>query len=557
MTPVKFLLTLFLITFLVLIYNTYTGYILILNSHEKEFNRTIRDYGVLVASRFPGDEKLLNNLDSRFYFIHLSPEGEVLSVSRNYSREYRDQVSGDKIPQSGIRDERILNDGSILVIGMMPGYIRKNTISILVDHTFMSALPSGLLVALFFGMLYFLITHRPMMSFMKGYYDHTLNLLTRNSIIREPVHHVMDNVFIHNDVKKWIMKILSLDSEIVQKYSHFETFARRAALENDKENVYQLLWQETSSFMPLKNLSFLELNHSANFLEAVYQHPKIVYEKSLEMIDPGSCRAYRYRQTIIHDCEPRECEFFQCNSEYHYAICVPVQAGGNVTGVARFDVDHQEIGKLDYLPGDWGVEEKIELMETFLSPFIMYSGVIIENIEQTNRFKNQAISDSLTGLYNRRYLVEVFQNHIEIARRKDTPVACCVIDVDDFKRFNDEYGHKVGDSVLRVISRTIQKNSRAGDIVGRFGGEEFLIVLPGSNVDDAQEVAERIRAAVSDIDYENEGLTNIPKITISIGIAAFPIHGYSHYHITNAADKALYKAKQNGKNKSEVHFSVD
>jgi diguanylate cyclase (GGDEF)-like protein len=97
---------------------------------------------------------------------------------------------------------------------------------------------------------------------------------------------------------------------------------------------------------------------------------------------------------------------------------------------------------------------------------------------------------------------------------------------------------------------------REGDAVGRYGGEEFIVIFPHTEMDDAHEVAERIREAVASMQWNEYGFNNLPRITISAGLACFPQHGYSHYHLTNAADKALYRAKRDGKNRIVIHSEL-
>ncbi len=158
-----------------------------------------------------------------------------------------------------------------------------------------------------------------------------------------------------------------------------------------------------------------------------------------------------------------------------------------------------------------------------------------------------AIIDSLTSISNRRHFLERFKEELERSAKFDYKFSCLMIDIDYFKDFNDRYGHIVGDAILRELSRTIQENIRQIDLIGRYGGEEFSIILSETDKDGAQFAAERIRLAIQDkhIRIYDEEL----KITVSIGISIFPYDGKDMERLIDTADSALYQAKQAGRNK--------
>lgn len=158
-----------------------------------------------------------------------------------------------------------------------------------------------------------------------------------------------------------------------------------------------------------------------------------------------------------------------------------------------------------------------------------------------------AIIDSLTNVFNRRYYLERFREEIERSRKFNYKFSCLMIDIDYFKDFNDRYGHIVGDAILRELSRTIQENIREIDLIGRYGGEEFSIILSETDKDAASFAAERIRKAIEEksIKVYDEEL----KITVSIGVSTYPQDGKDMARLIDRADSALYKAKQSGRNK--------
>lgn len=162
-----------------------------------------------------------------------------------------------------------------------------------------------------------------------------------------------------------------------------------------------------------------------------------------------------------------------------------------------------------------------------------------------------AVRDSLTGLYNRRYLDETLDREVSRARREGNPLSLVMLDIDYFKRVNDTYGHQVGDEVLRTLAATLSADIRAEDVACRYGGEEFLILLPNMPLETAMSRAEAWRSAVErlSIAHGNFRLT----FTISLGVSAYPDHGKTPDELTRYADQALYQAKHEGRNRVSIH----
>jgi len=159
----------------------------------------------------------------------------------------------------------------------------------------------------------------------------------------------------------------------------------------------------------------------------------------------------------------------------------------------------------------------------------------------------QAIRDPLTGLFNRRYLKDTLEREIARAKRENLPIGIMIMDIDEFKNVNDLYGHNAGDKMLQEMGELLKTNIRTEDIVCRYGGEEFVIVMPGASLGVAYERAELIRQKFEQmwVPYEGELL----HATISLGVAAFPIHGTDGEDALIRADRALYQAKQAGRNR--------
>jgi diguanylate cyclase (GGDEF)-like protein len=164
--------------------------------------------------------------------------------------------------------------------------------------------------------------------------------------------------------------------------------------------------------------------------------------------------------------------------------------------------------------------------------------------------REQATRDSLTGLYNRRYFNETIERELARARRENHPVSVMIMDIDLFKQINDSHGHAFGDEVLRVLSSLININIRAGDIAYRYGGDEFVVVLPGAGIEVTKRRAEMVCQAFNAASIHDDG--RALAATISVGISTYPKHGDNGDVILSRADSALYQAKQDGRNRVRV-----
>ena len=158
-----------------------------------------------------------------------------------------------------------------------------------------------------------------------------------------------------------------------------------------------------------------------------------------------------------------------------------------------------------------------------------------------------ATRDSLTGVLNRREMTRILEEEIARAKRYDRELALLWIDFDHFKAINDDHGHAAGDAVLKAVSALLAEGVRSADSVGRFGGEEFVILLPEMDYREALDTAERLRRLVSDAP-QSLGNGNTVALTVSIGVSVFPDHGESADTLCAAADRAMYQAKADGRN---------
>ncbi len=176
---------------------------------------------------------------------------------------------------------------------------------------------------------------------------------------------------------------------------------------------------------------------------------------------------------------------------------------------------------------------------------------LFESIQVANEvLERLAITDGLTGLYNHRYFRERFDQEIERALRYRSPLSCMIFDVDNFKDFNDSYGHLLGDNILKEIAERTLHCVRKSDIVARYGGEEFVVIMPETDLDGAMTQAERLRATIETPTFQ--GLPENATVTVSIGVSVLQHeHMLGPEDLLRSADQALYRAKRAGKNRVE------
>ena len=227
-------------------------------------------------------------------------------------------------------------------------------------------------------------------------------------------------------------------------------------------------------------------------------------------------------------------------------LCVPILAQGEALGILHIQATDQDpnLGEAEM---------------SFKTTFAAQVGLSVANIRLREALRAQSTKDPLTGLYNRRYLQEMLDREIRRAIRSEQALGILMLDLDHFKNFNDTYGHEAGDAVLRETASFLVRSIRAEDFVCRYGGEEFVVVLPTADLRAAEARAQRIRAKLRDLVIMHNG-QSLGLITASIGVSALPNHGTNERDLLQAADAALYRAKRDGRDRvmvAEVPTGVD
>ncbi|MBS0489505.1 MULTISPECIES: PleD family two-component system response regulator [unclassified Phenylobacterium] len=221
-----------------------------------------------------------------------------------------------------------------------------------------------------------------------------------------------------------------------------------------------------------------------------------------------------------------------------------------VLAVVDFDersrlVKALEIGVNDILPKPIDPQELAARARTQIRRK-RYTDYLRDNLDHSLEL---AVTDQLTGLHNRRYMAGQLEALVRRATHGGDPVACLLIDIDHFKKINDGYGHDVGDEVLREFAVRVASNVRAIDLPCRYGGEEFVVVMPDTKLEDAERIAERIRLHVAGSPFRVKGGSELLTVTISVGVAATLGEGDKPEALLKRADEAVYEAKAHGRNK--------
>ncbi len=191
----------------------------------------------------------------------------------------------------------------------------------------------------------------------------------------------------------------------------------------------------------------------------------------------------------------------------------------------------------------------------FVEHLVSVVGVCLENNLNFETIRRTSFIDTLTGVNNRRFLDQRINEELDRCQRSTEPTSCLFLDIDFFKRVNDQYGHQAGDLVLRLVANAIKTQLRSNDVLSRYGGEEFVALLAGTNIERALEIAERIRKTVQALIIEFED--TVINITLSIGVATYLpnnaklVASETALQLLKLADAALYEAKHNGRNRVE------
>lgn len=252
---------------------------------------------------------------------------------------------------------------------------------------------------------------------------------------------------------------------------------------------------------------------------------------------PDDCWALRRGRAHVLDERRLGLRCRHVGAEVASCACLPLLAHGETLGVLHLRGAAAEVGAA-------AAEDSRHLLGAVADEV----GLALANLRLRDSLRQQSIRDPLTGLFNRRYMEESFERELLRAVRHGTSIGVLVIDVDHFKDFNDTYGHDAGDALLCELGAVLKAGVRGEDIACRYGGEEFVMILPDASAAETMQRAEALRARAKGI-VVHHGERTLRTVTLSIGVALFPDHAHDAKTLVQVADRALYQAKRGGRDR--------
>jgi diguanylate cyclase (GGDEF)-like protein/PAS domain S-box-containing protein len=313
---------------------------------------------------------------------------------------------------------------------------------------------------------------------------------------------------------------------------------------NSPEEAYSVIHQYIESLFLEQAGALYIRSEKQDLLEAVITWG--VGSQNEIIITSQDCWALRRGQ--IHQLtSPEErlsCTHYKVSKNrdaFRPSLCIPLMAQGEVIGLLHLSLKPDQS------------------MERYQQLGIMVAdrtALALANIKLQSNLRQQSIRDPLTGLFNRQYMQETLEREMRRAVRHKRGLAVIVADIDHFKKFNDTYSYSAGDVLLQDIGKLLHSNLRGGDVVCRYGGEEFVIILPESSLDHSMLRAEQLRQIISETRISFRGIS-LGQVTISIGLACFPENGTEGDELLRKADIALHRAKNEGRNRVVYYRSSE
>lgn len=325
---------------------------------------------------------------------------------------------------------------------------------------------------------------------------------------------------------------------IISDIQGISRFRRIIEADETSSDVYKRLAYVFKERLGLNIFVIWEINKNDDTIEPVFTSPPDFENEICQMSTANLCRANRTGQIVSSTGYPNICPIFPAPEEMTHS-CIPMMVGGKILGVVQFLFIYVNSPEREE-----HFKNSLRRARQYLSEAlpVLHAKRLAQNLHQ------MAIRDTLTGLYNRRFLEGNINPIISGIQRRESNMAILMADMDYFKRVNDEYGHEAGDSVLKGLSNILQSAVRESDLVIRYGGEEFMVLLVDCQSNGyARDIAEKIRARVEDHQFRIEG-GNLKK-TVSIGISEFPKDTTAFWEAVKYSDVALYRAKEGGRNR--------
>ncbi|MCX7896651.1 MAG: diguanylate cyclase [Rhodocyclaceae bacterium] len=327
--------------------------------------------------------------------------------------------------------------------------------------------------------------------------------------------------------------------EMVESLVEAARFKQAIEEDQSKEDIYRRLARVIEEKLDVGRYSIYEVAASKNRMTPVLIDGKeasaVSYCDPQILIDSSSCRARRTGHLVDGAAMPTICTMFRPGLEPLRHICLPINQSGEPIVVIQLVAPEDAIAL-------------VQVLVPYFEIYLREAGPVLEAKRLMEHLRENALRDGMTGLYNRRFLEEYASQLIALAQRRQSRFSILMLDMDYFKQVNDRYGHEAGDKVLKTLAEILSRSVRGSDVVVRYGGEEFLIVLVDTPASGALKVAEKIRAEVEQTKMLLPSGVTLQK-TISIGVAEYPEDADSFWQVVKYADVALYRAKEQGRNR--------
>ncbi|MFK2821360.1 GGDEF domain-containing protein [Malaciobacter sp. WC5094] len=328
---------------------------------------------------------------------------------------------------------------------------------------------------------------------------------------------------------------LNESKEIIDNLSNLYQFKKEIELDDSRDEIYQRLSQVFSNKFNLKAFNFIEIEMLKNKMTTVIQKGDFFCCSKTMKETPDLCRSARTKNDVVSMDFHNTCPYFEKKDLFYY--CTNISISKNINLIINFVFE-----KKNEL-------EKLKSQITFIKSYINEAAPSLEVKLLMKALQESAFTDGLTGLYNRKFLEEHTKKLIPHAKREELNIGVLMLDMDHFKAVNDEYGHDIGDKVLKELATILDETVRESDLVIRYGGEEFIVLLVGvKNENDALHVANKISKKVRENEIDVYAGAKLKK-TVSIGLSMFPQDSSSFNSVIKNADIALYEAKSTGRDK--------
>jgi diguanylate cyclase (GGDEF)-like protein len=327
---------------------------------------------------------------------------------------------------------------------------------------------------------------------------------------------------------------------IIRELSDLYKFKHTIEFDKTKEEVYGRLIQVLQKKFHVDSFTLQEIDKSLHVRYMIHTTLSDGDHCTLPEEAVQDCRAFR-TGAVVNSSEFEEVCPYCRNSDVRY-LCIPIAINDQISLI------------LTLYPNDEEQQDTLHHQITSIRNYFETAKPVIESRLLTSQLRESSLRDGMTSLYNRRFLEEFIDNLGMKISREAQNYHMLMLDIDYFKLINDTYGHDAGDMIIQRLADVMREGVRASDLVIRYGGEEFLLMLRNVHDEEAQQVAEKIRVAFEQEEFKLDG--DLVRKTVSIGIASFPNDSHAIWKVIKYADIALYEAKRSGRNKT-VRFTPE